>query len=244
LLAIISAIAAMFFIRKGWAMGRTDKRTRKQHRATRRRATTSTSSPRHIIIIRKQHVPVPAGPGPWAFKDPDKADDFAVPCLACHEMHSPNTTQAQSAPVDKRFQSRNPGYSLYSRPDKMHLRVDMMAQAKMYHDGKEVMISEDPVEALCVRCHSSNHAHEAGTEDDHTLVGVHEGMSCSACHEPHSNNPMNSCSDCHPIISNCNLEVQTMDTTFADPDSSNNIHSVSCKNCHEDEWLKNLSAGQ
>jgi hypothetical protein len=173
--------------------------------------------------------------GPWTLKDPEKADNFTIPCLACHRMHAPNSTVAQYAQEDQSTQSRNPSTSFYSRPDKMHLRVDRMAPTKMFHQGKEMMVSHDPVQALCVRCHSPNHAHEAGTEDDHTPVGVHEGLSCRACHEAHSNNPRHSCTQCHPAISNCNLDVQTMDTTFADPNSLNNIHSVSCGDCHEDE---------
>lgn len=176
--------------------------------------------------------------GPWTFHDPEKADHYAVPCLACHEMHSPQPTQAQFAHLEDRFQKRNPGYSLYSRPDKMHLRVDTMVVPDMFHDGKPVMVSEDPVEALCIRCHSPNHAHIAGTEDDKTPVGVHEGLSCASCHEPHSNNPMNSCTDCHPAVSNCNLDVQRMDTSFANPDSANDIHSVSCADCHGDEKVR------
>jgi c(7)-type cytochrome triheme protein len=114
----------------------------------------------------------------------------------------------------------------------MHLMVDRMVKPRMVHQGKEVLVSDDPVQNLCIRCHSPNYAHQAGTDDDRTPVGVHEGLSCGACHEPHSNNAMNSCVKCHPAISNCKLDVLTMDTTFANRASRNNIHFVSCKDCH------------
>jgi hypothetical protein len=70
---------------------------------------------------------------------------------------------------------------------------------------------------------------------------VHEGLSCGACHAPHSNDASGSCANCHPQLSNCGLAVDTMETTFADPDSPNNIHFVACIDCHEREFLDNLT---
>jgi hypothetical protein len=176
--------------------------------------------------------------GPWQFKDAEIAHNAAVPCLACHQAHTPNPTLAEYALAGTNALPRNEKFSLYSRADKMHLQVDKLAKPKMFHEGKEIMTSDSPTQALCIRCHSPNVSHQAGTDDGRTPVGVHEGLSCNACHEPHSNNAMNSCVNCHPGSSNCGIDVRTMDTTFANLESPNNIHSVSCFDCHvNDERL-------
>ena len=65
---------------------------------------------------------------------------------------------------------------------------------------------------LCVQCHSPNALHEAGSSDDRTPTGVHEGLSCTACHDVHSNDARKSCGKCHPAISNCKLDVTMMNT--------------------------------
>ena len=66
-------------------------------------------------------------------------------------------------------------------------------------------------------------------------TGVHEGLSCTACHEPHSNDARKSCLKCHPAISNCKLDVTTMNTTYKDQKSPNNIHWVGCIDCHKEK---------
>jgi hypothetical protein len=172
--------------------------------------------------------------GPWQFKDPEIAHNAAVPCLACHQAHVSNPTLEQVF-AESNAPPRNPVFSYYSRPDKMHLRVEGLAKPYMEHQGREILVSDDPAQNLCIRCHSPNYAHQAGTDDDRTPFGVHEGLSCKACHEPHSQNAMNSCVKCHPAISNCGQDVHKMDTTYANPESANNIHFVSCFDCHGDD---------
>jgi len=170
--------------------------------------------------------------GPWRLKDPGKSDEYTIPCLACHEMHAPNPPMAEYVAAGTSAPPRNAVFSFYSRADKMHLHVDRMVRPRMVHHGRVVLVSEDPAYNLCIRCHSPNYTHQIGTEDDRTPVGVHEGISCIACHDPHSNDTRASCVKCHPAISNCKRDVLTMDTTFANSHSSNNIHFVSCKDCH------------
>jgi hypothetical protein len=41
-----------------------------------------------------------------------------------------------------------------------------------------------------------------------------------------------SCAECHPKMSNCGLDVETMDTTFRSTESKHNIHWVKCVDCH------------
>jgi hypothetical protein len=87
-----------------------------------------------------------------------------------------------------------------------------------------------------VQCHAPSVWHQAGSHDDKTPVGVHEGLSCRACHEPHSNFQRNSCNKCHPAISNCNLDVKTMNTSYFSPSSEHDIHSVACIDCHKENY--------
>ena len=67
---------------------------------------------------------------------------------------------------------------------------------------------------------------------------------CTACHDPHSNDARNSCASCHPAISNCKLDVATMNTSYADPKSKNNIHFVSCADCHQEIIRKITTIGK
>jgi len=41
-----------------------------------------------------------------------------------------------------------------------------------------------------------------------------------------------SCAECHPRLSNCGLDVEKMDTSYAKPDSRHNVHTVACAECH------------
>jgi hypothetical protein len=166
--------------------------------------------------------------GPWEFREKNKGSQPAVPCLACHQVHTENELLAQQMPGD----TRHPSVSLYMRSDKMHLRADKILKTKIFRDGEEIVTSDDYAQRLCISCHSPNFQHAAGSHDDRTPTGVHEGLSCNACHKPHSNDTKNSCVACHPAISNCHLDVMQMNTTYADPDSPNNIHFVSCADCH------------
>ncbi|HKJ78879.1 MAG TPA: cytochrome c3 family protein, partial [Prolixibacteraceae bacterium] len=96
-----------------------------------------------------------------------------------------------------------------------------------------IQTPNDPVYKMCVQCHAPSVWHQVGSHDDQTPVGVHSGISCRACHEPHSNFQRNSCDKCHPAKSrNCKLDVRTMNTTYFSPSSEHDIHFVSCKDCH------------
>ena len=72
-----------------------------------------------------------------------------------------------------------------------------------------------------------------GSGDDRTPMGVHEGISCVACHNGHDENTRASCKTCHPQMSNCGLDVEKMDTTYANSASAHNIHWVKCTDCHQ-----------
>jgi hypothetical protein len=177
--------------------------------------------------------------GPWELKEADKIDDPVIPCLACHPIHMENEMQAHPASLDDpsaifyERKDRNPLNGLYLRSERMHLRVDVLPKPAMFLDETMLLVSDDPVQRLCMQCHAPNWTHEAGTEDDRTPTGVHEGLSCRACHRGHSNNARDACLTCHPAVSSCGLDVKTMNTSYFDRTSPNDIHSMTCLDCHD-----------
>jgi hypothetical protein len=106
-------------------------------------------------------------------------------------------------------------------------------------------VSPDPRQSLCYQCHAPrqneagsnaaiNHwGPQAGSGDDRTPMGVHEGLSCLSCHNGHNESATASCATCHPQMSHCGIAVEKMDTTFANPASRHNIHWVKCTDCHQ-----------
>lgn len=172
----------------------------------------------------------------WELNQKEKATDPTIPCLSCHLIHSENEPLVRNIPTNIiAGTKRNLSISWYIRTDKRHQRADKLQKITMVDQERTIKVSDDPANKLCIQCHSPNFAHQAGSEDDRTPTGVHEGISCTACHSPHSNDARNSCKTCHPVISNCKLDVTKMNTTFYDTKSPNNIHSVSCKSCHSDD---------
>ena len=176
--------------------------------------------------------------GPWKLKDSNMEDMPTIPCLTCHEIHTKNETRKQVSNLKNpkaifyEREERDVYFGLYLRADKIFLRADKLGDPKIFENGKEVITSGEFTQNLCVQCHSPNYRHEAGTSDDRTPTGVHEGLSCNSCHSPHSNNAKNSCDNCHPAVSSCGLDVKKMNTSYASPDSPFNIHHVKCTDCH------------
>lgn len=177
--------------------------------------------------------------GPWKLKQTEKASQPVIPCLACHPIHMENEPRVRPGSMDDPYsifyerEERNPLTGLYIRSDRMHLRADKLRKPDMYDGDIPVLVSDDPLQHICIQCHAPNWAHQAGTGDDRTPVGVHEGISCRACHRGHSNDPRNACKTCHPAVSSCNLDVMTMNTTYMNRESPNNIHSMFCVDCHD-----------
>jgi hypothetical protein len=175
--------------------------------------------------------------GPWQLKDPVKNDQPVVPCMACHQIHSPgNVAMRQDYAFPdlmdyKRSVAVSP-LSLYSRTEKMYFHVSVLPQPYIFYSEKSVRLSEDPAQKLCMQCHATDVHHQSGSADDRTPRGVHEGLSCQSCHKPHINDTKSSCKLCHPALSNCGPDVEKMNTSFANPGSANDIHFVSCSDCH------------
>lgn len=135
----------------------------------------------------------------WKIKCEKQAKLPAIPCLACHQVHTEKKTADDFKDC---YQSRNsldntPKTALYIRAEKMCLRSDKLQKVKMYLDGKPVKISDDPNHRLCMQCHSPDYRHNVRSQDDRTPSGAHEGFSCLTCHDPHSNSAAQSCAKCH-----------------------------------------------
>ncbi len=172
--------------------------------------------------------------GPWRLKNAALADRPAIPCLACHQIHVPGHTFAGSVRKkgsDAATDTRET-VCLYSRRERTHFAAADLPVPKIEDHGKPVQVSTDPRQRVCVQCHAPDTYGDLGSSDDRTPAGVHEGLSCAACHQPHSNDARSSCVQCHPKFSHCGLDVTTMDTTFHSPESKHNIHRVRCTDCH------------
>lgn len=177
--------------------------------------------------------------GPWHMKEQQQSGLPVIPCLACHPIHLENPVRGRAGSLDDpeaifyEREPREPLMGLFLRSDKMHLRADLLPKPVMYSQGEQVYVSDDPAQRLCIQCHAPNWAHETGSEDDRTPTGVHEGISCLACHQGHSNNAREACKTCHPALSNCGLDVETMNTTYHRRESPHDIHFVQCTDCHD-----------
>jgi hypothetical protein len=175
--------------------------------------------------------------GPWRLKDAKMADRPAIPCLACHQVHVAGHPFAGAAKVGEKAADACVGdhraaVCLYSRREHTHFAAADLPLPKIEENGRPVLVSTDPRQRVCVQCHAPNAYGEAGSGDDRTPRGVHEGLSCAACHAAHSNDARASCVQCHPKFSHCGLDVATMDTTFHSSESKHNIHWVRCEDCH------------
>jgi len=175
--------------------------------------------------------------GPWKLNAAGKSDEPVIPCLACHRVHregSPAVPAEYSDPGKIFYGRRGRPSTLlfYDRYEKTHIQDSALPRLHLEVRGREIGVSNDTRQRVCLQCHAPNAFHQAGTGDDRTPRGVHEGLSCLACHDSHSNDPRQSCIQCHPAISNCGLDVTKMNTTFAESHSPHNIHFVGCTDCH------------
>ena len=185
--------------------------------------------------------------GPWHLVAADLVSVPAIPCMACHQMHVEGLPAVQPdysdpAKIAARRMPRVPRVGFYDRYERLHFAAAELPAPRLYHDGAAVPVAPDTGQRVCVQCHAPNAFHEAGSSDDRTPRGVHEGLSCGACHAPHSNDASSSCATCHPALSNCGLPVDTMNTTYYDPASPNNIHFVGCSDCHDQAFLRKVEA--
>lgn len=184
--------------------------------------------------------------GPWRIIRADFAGQPTMPCMACHQMHREGAVQ--SKPAERISATASPAadsLAIYDRREQMHFSVRLLSLPQLSDGARAVKISPDPRQALCYQCHAprqpetattaaENHwGPQVGSGDDRTPIGVHEGISCLACHAGHNESAAASCKNCHPQMSHCGIDVEKMDSTFANAKSSHNIHWVRCADCHQ-----------
>lgn len=174
--------------------------------------------------------------GPWRLSSPELANQPVVPCLSCHQVHkvgAPHSNAKIGSPAAGQEQETNrPSVGMFDRRELTHVPVNELPLPKLLEGGRPVKISPDQRQALCYQCHAPLATRQVYSGDDRTPIGVHEGLSCMACHLKHGQQTRPSCSTCHPRLSNCGIAVETMDTSFKDRASKHNIHSVKCVDCH------------
>ena len=174
--------------------------------------------------------------GPWHLERPELSSQPVVPCLACHRMHRQGSVmlalrEGLSTPGPQQEIAR-PSIAFFDRRSSEHVALTDLPLPQMLDGERTVAIAPDQRQALCYQCHAPRPERQVNSGDDRTPIGVHEGLSCFACHGAHGENTRASCSTCHPRLSNCGIPVEKMDTTFKDKASKHNIHSVKCTDCH------------
>ena len=174
--------------------------------------------------------------GPWHLVRPELAGRPVIPCLTCHQMHRQGLPLARpavkAANASAMEEIARPSLALFDRRELDHVPLVSLSLPQMHQGPRAVKISPDTRQALCYQCHAPLASLEVGSGDDRTPMGVHEGLSCLSCHETHGQTTRASCMNCHPRLSNCGLNVETMDTTFRSTTSPHNIHFVKCTDCH------------
>jgi hypothetical protein len=174
--------------------------------------------------------------GPWRLRGAALESAPAIPCLACHEIHrqgEPLAPRVVPSPRPAASEEINrPSLAFYDRRALDHVPASALPLPQMRSAGRVVRISPDRRQALCYQCHAPRAEAQVFSGDDRTPTGVHEGLSCLACHRGHDQLTRASCAGCHPRLSNCGLDVETMDTTFRSPGSPHDVHSVACADCH------------
>ncbi len=171
--------------------------------------------------------------GPWKIKDASLAQRPAIPCLSCHMVHRDGMPlKKASQRIAVKEEVFRPSLGLFDRRARLNIGTDLLPLPGVYDGERKVKMSPEKRQALCYQCHAPLASGQIGSGDDRTPMGVHEGLGCLSCHEKHNQNTRQSCAGCHPRLSNCGIDVEKMDTTFANPESKHNIHRVKCEDCH------------
>ena len=195
--------------------------------------------------------------GPWHLVREGFADQSAIPCQACHWIHREGAEQGKpGARIAMAQPVLGDLLGFFDRREQTHFAVRMLEIPQLYDGPRALTISQDERQAVCHQCHAprkldtgtaaakNGWGPQAGSGDDRTPMGVHEGLSCLSCHNGHNQNARASCKTCHPQMSHCGLDVEKMDTTFASATSAHNIHWVKCTDCHQHGIPKMKPAAQ
>ena len=184
--------------------------------------------------------------GPWQIVRAGFADQPTMPCQACHQVHVDGSPQTRpETRISVVGEATRNSLAFFDRREQMHFNAANLPIPQLMNGATPLKMSQDARQAICYQCHAPRipetgtvaAAHhwgaQAGSGDDRTPMGVHEGISCLACHGGHNENARASCKDCHPKMSNCGLDVEKMDTTYLNAKSTHNVHWVKCTDCHQ-----------
>jgi len=184
--------------------------------------------------------------GPWHLVQTSLGNEPTMPCMACHVMHREGPTQSKPGQRISAVAAPMPAtLAFYDRREQTHFGAGQLGIPALFDGSRPVKISSDQRQSICYQCHAPRIAEassaaawnhwsvQVGSGDDRTPMGVHEGLSCFACHNGHSENATASCKTCHPQMSHCGIDVEKMDTTFSNAKSAHNIHWVGCADCHQ-----------
>jgi hypothetical protein len=174
--------------------------------------------------------------GPWRLVSSGMAETPSMPCLTCHQIHREGPllqkTDESGRVAGPKQEIVPPSLAFFDRRTRQHVPIADLPLPAMMESDRPVKMSRDQRQALCYQCHAPIATMQVASGDDRTALGVHEGISCLACHARHGEQTRASCAGCHPKMSNCGLDVETMDTTFRSADSKHNVHWVKCLDCH------------
>ncbi len=129
--------------------------------------------------------------------------------------------------------------------------IDPAPIAPVMNGDQAIPIADTRANRVCYTCHATEQAesnlfepkkppqgdNSAGTADDRTLMGVHQGIPCVTCHMPggsHTFNPMNACKQCHsPGSTPASLDYVTkVQSSYTDPSLSMLSGNMSSLNIH------------
>jgi len=185
--------------------------------------------------IRDLVVPISRS-GPWRMVPAELANMPSMPCLTCHETHREgqpmHKTDVQGRVPGPAQEIARPSLAFFDRRSRQYISLSDLPMPAILEGTRVVKMSKDQRQALCYQCHAPVASMQVSSGDDRTGIGVHEGISCLACHAQHGQKTRASCASCHPKMSNCGLDVEKMDTTFNSATSKHNIHWVKCADCH------------
>jgi hypothetical protein len=184
--------------------------------------------------------------GPWRVVRAGFADQPTMPCLTCHWVHREGAVETRPAGrISVAGEDVHDSLAFFDRRERMHFAAAELEIPAVYDGATAVKVSPDRRQAICYQCHAPREPEtgsaaaihhwgvQAGSGDDRTPMGVHEGLSCFSCHQGHNENARASCKTCHPKMSHCGIDVEKMDTTYSNAKSLHNIHWVRCADCHQ-----------
>jgi hypothetical protein len=188
--------------------------------------------------------------GPWQLVHSELANKPAIPCMACHQVHREGdvATKAQtriSVAGQVVGMGKDESLAFYDRREQMHIAAVRLPLPVLFDGTRSVNVSADPRQGVCYQCHAprppdagteaaaKGRSWQSGSGDDRTPMGVHEGISCLACHGGHNQSARASCKNCHAQMSHGGIDLEKMDTTFASAASPHNTHWVKCTDCHQ-----------